>query len=341
LYGIIINGKPFASIGQQIAADLDGNGLVDVQDLFILQDYIGNGTAFPIGKTWRFLPVKNPVVFNANSLSVPNVQEFYQLNNLTSDTTGLDFIAVPLGSFFDNDCFTNDDPVDSRNALDFSIEKEYRAEEGIVLFHVKTDRWDDVAALQLMLAFDPGQMEFLHLLPGCLSGWGNGIIPMPKARNGLLPLLWYNTNDADGCISSKTDVTLFSLAFKLKGHQEAEQLVLSFSNARFQPKAYYLTGQSVEIRQALTFASDSPRLYQNQPNPFTRQTTIPYFLPPGSAQAEIIVTDVLGRIVARIPLTGDGQASVQIEATDLPAGLYFYSLLMGGKVMDTKRMTVE
>lgn len=340
LYGIIINGNPFASIGQQIAADLDGNGLVDVQDLFILQDFVGNGTPFPIGKMWRFLPVKNSVVFDATSLSVPNIQEFYQLHNLSGDTSELDFIAIPLGSLFDHDCFTNN-PVDARTTIAFSIEKEYRTEDGIVLFHVKCNEWEDIAAIQLMLAFDPAQLEYLDLQPGCLTGWGNGVFPMPKAGNGLLPVLWYHTNDAATCISAKANETLFSLVFRMNENSVSDQHTLGLSDSRLQPKVYNKAGQNVEVRQTLDFATESPRLLQNQPNPFTQQTTISYFLPPGTTQAEIIVTDVLGRIIACIPLASCGEASVQFEEKDAPPGLYFYSLLVNGKVADTKRMTVE
>lgn len=342
LYNILINGQPFASIDQQIASDLDGNGLVDIVDMFMLQDHIGAGTPFSIGKTWRFRPVKSSLPFNPGAFTVPAFAEYYQLLHLVSDTTGLDYVAVPLGNLFGGDCLMNP-PVDSRSKpLNFWVEKEYHESEGIVLFHVKTNELAGVAAFQMMPVFDMEQMEFLRFRPGCLTAWSEGIIPLPEAVNGRIPVFWYGSNQKQPCISTEDSETLFTLVFRLSENSGQTKHTLDLSASQFEPKAYNAAGQSMGINLTEKPSSfNIPRLFQNRPNPFNGKTTIGYFLPESVECGEILVTDVAGREIARIPLAESGESSVTFEAKGLSAGLCFYTLLADGKIVDTKRMILE
>ena len=78
-------------------------------------------------------------------------------------------------------------------------------------------------------------------------------------------------------------------------------------------------------------------LAQNYPNPFTEATTIAYQLPEGTEQATLYVYDMNGRqMLARTDLAGANE--VKIEGGKLEAGMYYYSLVVDGKVLDTKRM---
>jgi hypothetical protein len=80
-------------------------------------------------------------------------------------------------------------------------------------------------------------------------------------------------------------------------------------------------------------------LLQNAPNPVRGTTSIQYSLPEGSSRAQLLLTDALGRTIKVIQLTSSGVVNVDVSA--LSSGLYNYSLVVDGKTLQTKKMTVK
>jgi hypothetical protein len=78
----------------------------------------------------------------------------------------------------------------------------------------------------------------------------------------------------------------------------------------------------------------------NQPNPFDGSTWIPYFLPTGAANAELVVTDLQGKERMRLALSGSGYGSVNLSRGDLADGTYLYSLVIDGATQATRRMSL-
>ena len=78
-------------------------------------------------------------------------------------------------------------------------------------------------------------------------------------------------------------------------------------------------------------------LYQNAPNPFTERTEIKFELPANSKNAFIYVFNMQGSLVKQITINSM-QRSVNINGSELTAGMYLYSLIVDGKEIDTKRM---
>jgi hypothetical protein len=79
-------------------------------------------------------------------------------------------------------------------------------------------------------------------------------------------------------------------------------------------------------------------LYQNTPNPFTETTTISLTVAEGVTLAILYIYDLNGKQIADYPVTERGNTSVVIEGRRLEAGMYLYSLIADGNVIDTKRM---
>ena len=77
---------------------------------------------------------------------------------------------------------------------------------------------------------------------------------------------------------------------------------------------------------------------QNNPNPFTENTVIEYSLPETVETANLYIYDMNGKQIEQIVLTERGDASVTVNGGQLAAGMYLYSLIADGKVIDTKRM---
>jgi hypothetical protein len=120
--------------------------------------------------------------------------------------------------------------------------------------------------------------------------------------------------------------------------------------ARLQKIEQMLAGNNVTITnptngQAVTNitleGSDAAMLKQNAPNPFSENTTIEYVLPKSFGSAYIQISNVQGAVLRKVALPQEGGAgTLNIKAKELPAGEYVYSLVVDGKMMDTKKMVL-
>lgn len=81
-------------------------------------------------------------------------------------------------------------------------------------------------------------------------------------------------------------------------------------------------------------------LEQNIPNPFNSETVIGYTVPDDVKSAVLAVYDLSGKQIASFPLTEKGTSSITITSEKLAAGIYIYSILTDGKIIDTKRLVV-
>jgi len=83
--------------------------------------------------------------------------------------------------------------------------------------------------------------------------------------------------------------------------------------------------------------SETPELGDAQPNPNSGNTQIPYFLPENTADAQIIFTDILGKLLRKETLQG-GYGMLNIDTNDLPNGVYSYTMIIDGKIFNSKKM---
>ncbi|MCB0596268.1 MAG: T9SS type A sorting domain-containing protein, partial [Phaeodactylibacter sp.] len=83
---------------------------------------------------------------------------------------------------------------------------------------------------------------------------------------------------------------------------------------------------------------ETPVLYQNQPNPFLKGTTIRFWLPE-AGRADIVVTDITGKAVKLYSgLYDAGHHEIEVKAEELRGyGMYFYSLRTADYI-DTRQM---
>lgn len=83
------------------------------------------------------------------------------------------------------------------------------------------------------------------------------------------------------------------------------------------------------------------QMSQNEPNPFTHETVVKYTLPAGVTSAFMAVYDLTGKQITTFPIEQKGSSSLTLTSEKLAAGIYLYSIVADGKVMDTKRMIVS
>ena len=73
------------------------------------------------------------------------------------------------------------------------------------------------------------------------------------------------------------------------------------------------------------------------PNPNNGKAEIDYYLPSSVSNAQIIFTDMLGKVINEVKLVS-GYGTISVDTKDLANGNYTYSLVTDGKVYDTKKM---
>lgn len=80
---------------------------------------------------------------------------------------------------------------------------------------------------------------------------------------------------------------------------------------------------------------------QNEPNPFTHETIISYYLPDEIMTANMAVYDLTGKQISSFILPKNGASSIAINSEKLAAGIYIYSIIVDGKIVESKRMVVS
>lgn len=80
------------------------------------------------------------------------------------------------------------------------------------------------------------------------------------------------------------------------------------------------------------------QLLQNIPNPFSESTTINYILPENVNSASVIIFDLQGKQIKKFDLQQRGQGSILVQAGELYAGMFVYTLVVDGKEIASKKM---
>ena len=105
------------------------------------------------------------------------------------------------------------------------------------------------------------------------------------------------------------------------------------------------TDTSLFINKSSLFNTDTNELataflYQNNPNPFKETTTIRFSLEDNVKTASVCIFDMTGKTLKKLPISS-GTDSVSIGGHELGEGMFLYSLIVNGQVIDTKRMVIS
>ena len=82
-------------------------------------------------------------------------------------------------------------------------------------------------------------------------------------------------------------------------------------------------------------------LDQNIPNPFHGVTRINYVIPETAENSQIEIYSLSGKLMKTVKLDHIGEGFVQVNAMNIPSGTYTYNLIVDGKMISTKKMTLQ
>ncbi|MEO1652530.1 MAG: tail fiber domain-containing protein [Bacteroidota bacterium] len=135
--------------------------------------------------------------------------------------------------------------------------------------------------------------------------------------------------DANGILAVNYDGLIPVLMEALKAQQaQISQLELKL----------HQVSHSVD---AISDETETGALFQNRPNPFGTSTIIPFAIPETANSARIIISDLRGKLIKSYPITQKGKGEIQLDAHSLEGGMYLYTLLIDGEMVDTKRMLMD
>lgn len=182
-------------------------------------------------------------------------------------------------------------------------------------------------------------MQLDKMIPGTLDltdanfGWSH-------VANGKLTTSW---NDSKA-VSLNPNEVLFTLVFNVKSNTTlANAITITGDITSAESYDSDLNEQGVEllIKNGSTLTSSEVfELYQNNPNPFAKETTVGFKLPEAT-DAKLTLYDVTGKIIRVYELQGQkGMNTVTISKSELSgAGMYYYQL-DASHYTATKRMII-
>ncbi len=330
----ILGIQPFTSPYKILASDVDRSGSISTFDLIRLrQAILGLITEFPNNESWLFVPAnftfEEPLLILNGSWETND-----QFNGLLSVDYTEDFIAVKVGDV-NNSASTATSGISvervGTSPLQLNIGNESMEEGQVYQTELSVDFPSEVLGYQFALSYNPELIEIVNV--EARNNFSSDYVAVHPSEvlvswNTATPKRLNNQVVLNVVIKAKADVVLAD-AIQLNNRIFANQVYdgnlhigdvnLGFNGAMVQD--FYVG--------------------QNEPNPFTAETTIHYYLPEDGVVNRVL-TDATGReIAAQSQIESAGTQSWQLKKSDLPAsGVYFYKITFGDKVI-SKRFVLQ
>jgi len=310
---------------QVIAADVNNDNQITGLDLIELRNIILKQKAEFNGQNWRF--VNSSQEFN-NPYNPWPLEEIIEVNDLQEDMMEQMFIAIKTGDVSQNAVVNSNQLSEIRNqgTLTFVIKDQLLNAGQEIQVPVRALNFDNIYGCQFTMTH-PG----IHVtgIEAASASFGESNM---KAESGKTLISW---NDVQGVSSSDE---LFYITFK------AEKPILlseslTFNSEHITAEAYQ--GKTLRtINVALDFESDHTEfeIFQNQPNPFTDYTAIPFKLPE-SGEVGFRLFDESGKtVMENRQYYEKGYHEIKLEARELK-GMYYYEITNGYQ-KHTKKLVV-
>lgn len=321
---------------KMIAADANNSRSITTADVILLRRLIlALVDELPGNTSWRFIPASYVFPLPANPWFEP-FPELINLNDLTGDLAGLDFIGVKTGDV--NGSATNSlNAVEERHVQGVFVlaadDRTFHAGDRVEVSFRGKDM-ERLLGFQLTLGFDHAALAIEGIEYGTA---GEGSLGLRFTHRGLITMSW---NEQGTGVPAKSGEAFFTLVFRAQAAGRLSE-ALKVSNNPTRAEAYDLANRTLSV--ILEFGNHGGTqdfdLYQNQPNPFNASALIAFRLPE-AGEATLTITDVQGMVISVIRgYYAAGLYHVPIRADALPAGVLQYTL-SSGEFTATRRMVV-
>jgi hypothetical protein len=323
----ILGLAPLGTAYQQLAADVNNSKSITSNDIVELRKLVlGAYDTFPKVHSWRFVP-SGFTFTNPNNPFSSNVPDSILFNQLNSHHLDVNFVAIKMGDV--NGSANTTDTRSGNEVTHLEVRDQIFAEGDKLQFTIQMTDWANFDAFQFDLNIDTTQLEILDIEYPDQLLINSQLVDIKPNR---IAIAWDNSMKS----ASKIDTTLMIIHAQARRNGALNQALSLSESKRLQPIAFSLE-RDAESKIDLVF-TPSANL-----TPFKLQFTKPWPNPSSSgiylacqssvqASSEIMITDLLGRVVAQLPwnLTR-GQNIKQVDASVFPAdGVYFYAIKVEG-----------
>ncbi len=328
----ILGIHPITSPYRLIAADVNNDKAISVQDITLLQRLIlGIDQSLPSG-VWKFIDAsQNLNVENALS----DYQESREIIELGSDSMKEDFIGVKMGDVNNNVVVSlRENQVAYRGGMVNLLAEDIllsKGEEKEVTFVADAD---DIYGFQLHMVIDGAEVLDVY------SAEGKAALVTVHPTSGGFKMSFADANDG---LDSKEMIKVVLRVLKSGFLSEMISLSKSFHSELY-------IGQDLDVfALQLTFYEkygDNEGVLtvgQNRPNPFDQTTIIPFQLPE-EGEVNVRIIDIHGRELLndhrRYP-SGYNEYIVDKSIAHMPSGLYYYTISHNGKTKGRKMIVID
>ncbi|MBK7244875.1 MAG: HYR domain-containing protein [Saprospiraceae bacterium] len=319
-----------------IAADVNASGSITASDISEIRKLIlGVSPSFTKVQSWTFVPSSytffdptKPWTAPRSSIVIPTSPIEYKEN----------FMAIKMGDVNGNaKAGLAGTAIRTTGTLNFVIEEGSVVEGQTYRMNVKSSDFANIAGYQFTMKYDNESLVYEGVERGSLNINESNI---GTIRSGVITTSW-NSNVGE---SYKSNEVLYSIVFKATRSGNISKMI-SITSDVTRAEAYDNLDQVKEVK--LGVRTDKGivetgvfELYQNEPNPFSKESVISYRLPEASA-VKLTVYDVTGKVVRVYELAGQkGLNTYKITKSELNTSGVLYYQLDAADHTSTKRMIV-
>jgi hypothetical protein len=203
------------------------------------------------------------------------------------------------------------------------------------------------SALDLIAKLKPKEYEYKHdgtyKLMNLPEGKRFGLIAedVEEVLPGLVKATEFNQKQSNGEQTPASEKVEFKalnytelIPIIIKGMQEQAELI-----KQQQLQIDDLKAQVSRITGGGGTLTGMGSLEQNNPNPVTSSTRIAYTVPSGVNHAQLLLTDNGGKTIKAVSLS-PGSKAINLNTIGLSSGIYNYSLMINGIIVQTKKMEI-
>ncbi len=326
-----------------IAADVNNSGSVTSSDISEIRKLIlGVQDEFRKVSSWTFVPSAYQFADPIQPWNAPRTQDVKFTQTTTSETQSAPFIAIKYGDVNENAKASNlvSTSIRTEGKLKFILdEKEFAAGEEVKVSFKASDFFN-VSGYQFTLRFDNSTLNYQNFVSGAISVTEENF-GLNRLNNGILTTSW-NSNSISNLNENEV---LFTLVFtsKTKGKVSTS---FSITSEVTIAEAYINTDiAAIELgirTNVGVVTGEVFELYQNEPNPFNKQTTISYRLPE-AGKVNLTIYDIAGKVLRVYNLNGQkGLNSYSINKSNLiVSGIFYYQLDASNQTATKKMVIIE
>ncbi len=324
-----------------IAIDVDNSNSVSISDIVAIRQLILERIdQFPAEIAWKFVDA-NFVFTDSTNPFLDNYPREIVLGQLNNDVTNADFLAVKLGDIDGDGASLNGGHVEQRymNNHVLKVENDNLNAGEVREIEFKIGEAIETFGLQFDLFLNPEYIIFEDLVSDSELTINKNNFIYDEA-SGRLKFTWNTQASPQKIVSNQS---IFSL--KVSVHKDCDiDEVIEFLQKSIAPEIYDEQYRKQSLSLSFTEVTQNVKmsklvLSQNFPNPVVDETTIEIYSE-AYLDAQILFVDAKGEEVMNKEIhLVPGNNSLVLQKPSYRVGSFlFYSLMVDGKVTDTKKM---